>query len=126
MEYTALGHTDIQVSRLCVGCMNLVRMGKVRALGASAMYAHQFAAMQDVAQEHGWAAFQAMENHYNLLNWEDERELMPICAAQGVSLILYSPLAETACLEEMYLPHPIADAIDRNPPEGVVLLNEKK
>lgn len=196
---------------------DLVRAGKVRALGASAMYGYQFYNMQLCARDHGWARFEAMENHYNLLYREDERELIPICRQMGVSLMPYSPLAaghlarptwntdtlrsktdrvamgkydrteeqdmqivdrvhelaekhgvkmqqialawqwakgvaspivgatkarylddaagalamtltdeEVACLEEPYLPHRIVGAIDRNPPQGVVLLDEKK
>lgn len=72
---------------------DLVKAGKVRALGASAMYGYQFYNMQLVARDHGWEQFQAMENHYNLLYREDERELIPICKQMGVSLIPYSPLA---------------------------------
>lgn len=72
---------------------DLVKAGKVRALGASAMYGYQFYNMQLIARDHGWARFQAMENHYNLLYREDERELIPICKQMGVSLMPYSPLA---------------------------------
>ena len=72
---------------------NLVKAGKVRALGASAMYGYQFHNMQLAARDNGWAPFQAMENHYNLLYREDERELIPICRQMGVSLMPYSPLA---------------------------------
>ena len=72
---------------------DLVKTGKVRALGASAMYGYQFHNMQLVAQQNGWAQFEAMENHYNLLYREDERELIPICRQMGVSLMPYSPLA---------------------------------
>ena len=72
---------------------DLVKAGKVRALGASAMYGYQFYNMQLVAKEHGWVRFEAMENHYNLLYREDERELIPICKQMGVSLMPYSPLA---------------------------------
>lgn len=72
---------------------DLVRAGKVRALGASAMYGYQFHNMQLTARQHGWAEFEAMENHYNLLYREDERELIPICRQMGVSLMPYSPLA---------------------------------
>lgn len=71
----------------------LVKVGKVRALGASAMYGYQFYNMQLAARKHGWAEFQAMENHYNLLYREDERELIPICRQMNVSLMPYSPLA---------------------------------
>ena len=196
---------------------SLVKAGKVRALGASAMYGYQFYNLQLCARDHGWARFEAMENHYNLLYREDERELIPICRQMGVSLIPYSPLAaghltrpewttdtlrsktdrvamgkydrteeqdrqivarvhelaekhgvkmqqialawqwakgvaspivgatkarylddaagaldvtlnseEIAFLEEPYLPHRLVGAIDRNPPQGVVLLDEKK
>lgn len=71
----------------------LVTTGKVRALGASAMYGYQFHNMQLAAERHGWTLFSAMQNHYNLLYREDERELIPICQQYGVSLIPYSPLA---------------------------------
>lgn len=72
---------------------DLVVSGKVRAIGASAMYGYQFYNMQMVARDHGWAPFVAMENHYNLLYREDERELIPICRQMNVSLMPYSPLA---------------------------------
>ena len=71
----------------------LVKAGKVRALGASAMYGYQFYNMQLAARDNGWARFEAMENHYNLLYREDERELIPICRQMGVSLMPYSSLA---------------------------------
>ena len=195
----------------------LVKAGKVRALGASAMYGYQFYNMQMTAKEHGWTQFSAMENHYNLIYREDERELIPICKQMQVSLMPYSPLAaghlarpewksdsvrgrtdrvaagkydrmeqqdilvvqrvrelaekhgctmsqiaiawqwakgvaspiigatkaryfddaagaldvkltpeDMAYLEELYLPHPIVGAIDKNPEQGVILLDEKK
>ncbi len=72
---------------------SLVKAGKVRALGASAMYGYQFMNMQQVAKDNNFARFEAMENHYNLLYREDERELIPICKQQKVSLMPYSPLA---------------------------------
>lgn len=195
----------------------LIKAGKVRTIGASAMYGYQFYNMQLAARDHGWAQFQSMENHYNLLYREDERELIPICKQMGVSLMPYSPLAgghlthpgwhtdslrsktdrvlagkyddyeqqdlliiqrveelakrygvkmaqialawhwakgvaspivggtktshlddavkaldvkltpaDIAYLEEPYTPHKIVGAIDHNPAEGVVLLDEKK
>lgn len=195
----------------------LIKAGKVRAIGASAMYDYQFYNIQLAARDHGWAQFQSMENHYNLLYREDERELIPICKQMGVSLMPYSPLAgghlthpgwhtdslrsktdrvlagkyddyeqqdlliiqrveelakrygvkmakialawhwakgvaspivggtktshlddavkaldvkltpaDIAYLEEPYTPHKIVGAIDHNPAEGVVLLDEKK
>ena len=196
---------------------DLVKAGKVRALGASAMYGYQFYNMQLVAKDHNWTPFSTMENHYNLLYREDERELIPICKQMNVSLMPYSPLAaghltrkewtssslrgktdrvamgkydrmmeedmkivtrvhelsekyqykmsqiaiawqwskgvtapiigatkaqylddaagalkvklteeDIAYLEEMYVPHPIVGAINQNPPQGVMLLDEKK
>lgn len=261
MEYTTLGNTDIQISKLCVGCMSfgkagtseaylgralkkniarekvviaskvyfnpgrlsseaihseidgtlkrlgtdyldlyiihrfdyetpieetmealndLVKAGKVRAIGASAMYGYQFYNMQLAARDHGWAQFQAMENHYNLLYREDERELIPICSQMGVSLMPYSPLAaghltrpewntdtlrgrtdrvamgkydrteeqdikivqRVSDLAQRYgvkmsqialawhwakgVSSPIVGAIDHNPADGVMLLDEKK
>lgn len=195
----------------------LVKTGKVRALGASAMYGYQFYNMQMAAREHGWTPFSAMENHYNLMYREDERELIPICKQMNVSLMPYSPLAaghlaraewksesvrgktdrvavgkydrmeqqdilivkrvqelaekhhckmsqvaiawqwakgvaspiigatkaryfddaagaldikltleDIAYLEELYVPHPIVGAINKNPAQGVMLLDEKK
>lgn len=196
---------------------SLVKIGKVRALGASAMYGYQFYNMQLAAKENNLTPFSAMENHYNLLYREDERELIPICKQMGVSLMPYSPLAaghlarpnwesdtlrcktdgvakgkydnmkkqdvlivkrvndlakkykckmsqiaiawqwakgisspiigatkpqylddaynaldltltedDISYIEELYVPHPIVGAIDKNPPEGVMLLDEKK
>lgn len=72
---------------------SLVKAGKVRALGASAMYGYQFHNMQIVAEKNSWTPFISMQNHYNLLYREDERELIPICRQQNVSLTPYSPLA---------------------------------
>lgn len=196
---------------------SLVKAGKVRALGASAMYGYQFHNMQFAAERHGWTPFSTMENHYNLLYCEDERELIPICRQMNVSLMPYSPLAsghltrrtwnsdslrsrtdrvargkydqteqqdmaivsrvaeladkyeckmsqiaiawlwargvaspiigatkaayltdaanaqdvtltaqDIAYLEEPYIPHPIMGALDKNPAQGVILVNEKK
>ena len=72
---------------------SLVKAGKVRALGASAMYGYQFYNMQLAAQRNGWTPFVSMQNHYNLLYREDERELIPICKQQNVARTPYSPLA---------------------------------
>ncbi|MCX8601442.1 MULTISPECIES: aldo/keto reductase [unclassified Gilliamella] len=71
----------------------LVKAGKVRALGASAMYGYQFFNLQLAAEKNGWTKFVSMQNHYNLLYREDERELIPICKQFNVSLTPYSPLA---------------------------------
>lgn len=72
---------------------SLVKSGKVRALGASAMYGYQFHNLQICAERNGWTKFSTMQNHYNLLYREDERELIPVCEQYGVSRIPYSPLA---------------------------------
>lgn len=71
----------------------VVKAGKVRALGASAMYAYQFYNMQMVAKDNNFARFEVMQNHYNLIYREDEREMIPICKQMNVSLMPYSPLA---------------------------------
>ena len=75
----------------------LVRSGKVRALGASAMYGYQFYNMQLAARDNGWTPFVSMQNHYNPLYREDERELIPICRQMNVALTPYSPLAAGRC-----------------------------
>jgi aryl-alcohol dehydrogenase-like predicted oxidoreductase len=72
---------------------DIVRAGKVRYIGASAMFAWQFAKAQYTADLHGWTRFVSMQNHYNLLYREDERELLPFCEDQGVGVIPFSPLA---------------------------------
>ncbi|HSK68356.1 MAG TPA: aldo/keto reductase [Candidatus Limnocylindria bacterium] len=71
----------------------LVISGKVRALGASAMYAYQFHTMQIIARDNGWTPFVSMQNHWNLLYREDEREMVPLCRQMNVALTPYSPLA---------------------------------
>lgn len=207
---------DTPIEETMEALHDLVKAGKVRALGASAMYGYQFYNMQMAAKEHGWTPFSVMENHYNLIYREDERELIPICRQMKVSLMPYSPLAaghlarpqwssdslrgktdrvatgkydrmeqqdlliikrvqelseqhhctmsqialawqwakgvaspiigatkarylddaagalevnlsqkDIAYLEECYLPHPIVGAIDKNPEQGVMLLDEK-
>ncbi len=72
---------------------DVVRSGKARYLGASSMRAWQFAKAQHVAETHGWTRFVSMQNHYNLLYREEEREMIPLCRDQGVGLIPWSPLA---------------------------------
>lgn len=208
---------DTPIEETMEALHDLVKAGKVRALGASAMYGYQFHNMQLAARDNGWTQFSAMENHYNLLYREDERELIPICRQMNVSLMPYSPLAaghlaraewrsdsvrsktdrvamgkydrmeeqdilivdrvhelaekygckmsqvaiswlwakgvaspiigatkarylddaagafdvklseeDISYLEELYVPHPVVGAIDKNPDPGVVLLDEKK
>ncbi|EAC3855068.1 aldo/keto reductase [Listeria monocytogenes] len=72
---------------------DLVVSGKVRYIGASAMYAWQFAKAQAVAEKNGWTKFVSMQNHLNLLYREEEREMMPLCADQKIAVTPYSPLA---------------------------------
>ena len=72
---------------------DLIKMGKLRYIGASAMYAWQFQKANYIAEKHGWTKFISMQNHYNLLYREDERELIPYCKDSGIQLTPYSPLA---------------------------------
>ncbi len=72
---------------------DVVRAGKARYIGASSMYAWQFAKAQHVADVHGWTRFVSMQNHYNLLYREEEREMIPQCLDMGVGVIPWSPLA---------------------------------
>ncbi|MFF5475781.1 aldo/keto reductase [Streptomyces sp. NPDC012935] len=72
---------------------DLVKAGKVRYIGASSMYAWQFSKMQHTAERHGWTRFVSMQNYYNLLYREEEREMLPLCADQGVGVLPWSPLA---------------------------------
>jgi aryl-alcohol dehydrogenase-like predicted oxidoreductase len=72
---------------------DVVRAGKARYLGASSMHGWQFAKAQHVAERHGWTRFVSMQNHYNLLYREEEREMAPLCRDQGVGMIPWSPLA---------------------------------
>jgi aryl-alcohol dehydrogenase-like predicted oxidoreductase len=72
---------------------DVVKAGKVRYLGASSMWAWQFSKAQYTAELHGWTKFVSMQNHYNLIHREEEREMMPLCVDQGVGVIPWSPLA---------------------------------
>jgi aryl-alcohol dehydrogenase (NADP+) len=71
----------------------VVKSGRVRYIGASSMWAWQFASMQFAAERHGWTKFVSMQNHYNLAYREEEREMNPLCRATGVGLLPWSPLA---------------------------------
>jgi len=71
----------------------VVRAGKARYIGASSMFAWQFAKAQHLAERHGWTRFVSMQNHYNLIYREEEREMIPLCADQGVAVLPWSPLA---------------------------------
>jgi len=72
---------------------DLVRSGKVRYIGASSMWAWQFAEYNNVAEKHGWTQFVSMQNQYSLLYREEEREMIPYCLHKGIGLIPYAPLA---------------------------------
>lgn len=84
---------DVPMEETMEALNDLVREGKVRALGASAMYAYQLHNLQIVARDHGWMPFTSMQCHYNLLYREDEREMIPVCRQFDMALTPYSPMA---------------------------------
>ena len=84
-------HTPIEETLEALN--DIVRAGKARYIGASSMYTWQFARMLQVSERHGWARFVSMQNHYNLVYREEEREMLPLCRAEGIGIIPWSPLA---------------------------------
>ena len=84
-------HTPIEETLEALN--DIVRAGKARYIGASSMYAWQFAQMLQVSERRGWARFVSMQNHYNLVYREEEREMLPLCRAEGIGIIPWSPLA---------------------------------
>jgi aryl-alcohol dehydrogenase-like predicted oxidoreductase len=72
---------------------DVVKAGKARYIGASSMYSWQFAKALYLAEKHGWTRFASMQNHLNLLYREEEREMLPLCASEGIAVIPWSPLA---------------------------------
>lgn len=84
---------DTPIEETMATLNDLVRSGKVHYIGASSMYTWQFQKAQYVAEKNGWTKFIAMQNHYNLVYREDEREMIPFCKDSGVALVPYSPLA---------------------------------
>ncbi len=72
---------------------DVVKAGKARYIGASSMHASQFAQALDLQAQHGWARFVTMQDHYNLIYREEEREMLPLCYQEGVAVIPWSPLA---------------------------------
>ena len=84
-------HTPIEETMQALH--DVVRAGKARYLGASSMFVWQFANMQHAADRHGWTRFVSMQNHYNLVYREEEREMIPFCISEGVGVIPWSPLA---------------------------------
>jgi aryl-alcohol dehydrogenase (NADP+) len=84
---------DTPIEETLAALNDLVRMGKVRYIGASSMFAWQFAKSLYLAEMKGWSRFVSMQNHYNLVYREEEREMNSLCVAEGVGLIPWSPLA---------------------------------
>jgi aryl-alcohol dehydrogenase-like predicted oxidoreductase len=84
---------DTPIEETMEALHDVVRAGKARYLGASSMYAWQFATAQFRAELHGWTRFVSMQDHYNLLYREEEREMHPLCVEQGIGVIPWSPLA---------------------------------
>ena len=87
------GHPPTPIEESLEALDDVVQAGKVRFLGASSMFAWQFVELQMTARQHGWTPFISMQNHYNLIYREEEREMNPYCAATGVGLMPWSPLA---------------------------------
>ncbi len=84
---------DTPIEETMEALHEVVKAGKARYIGASSMFAWQFAKAQHVAERNGWTRFAAMQNHYNLMYREEEREVLPLCADQGIAVLPYSPLA---------------------------------
>ena len=99
---------------------DLVKSGKVRYIGASSMWATQFARMQFVAEKHGWTKFVSMQNHYNLLYREEEREMNRFCDDTGVGLIPWAPL----CRGNLARPYEALGSTIRSKPEAEKGLSE--
>jgi len=84
---------DTPVEETLAALNDLIRIGKVRYIGASSMYAWQFARMLYISDMNGWHRFVSMQNHYNLIYREEEREMLPLCHKEGIGIIPWSPLA---------------------------------
>ncbi|WP_159888547.1 aldo/keto reductase [Paenibacillus puerhi] len=84
---------DTPIEETMEALHDVVKAGKARYLGASAMYAWQFLKAQHVAESRGWTRFVSMQNHYNLIYREEEREMLPLCEVEKIGVIPYSPLA---------------------------------
>jgi aryl-alcohol dehydrogenase (NADP+) len=84
---------EVPIEETMEALHDVVRAGKARYIGASSMFAWQFAKAQYTADLHGWTRFVSMQNHYNLVYREEEREMIPFCIDQGVGLIPWSPMA---------------------------------
>lgn len=84
---------DVPIEETCEALHDVVKAGKARHIGASSMYAWEFLKMLSVQERNGWTKFETMQNHYNLVYREEEREMIPLCLDQGIALIPWSPLA---------------------------------
>ena len=84
---------DTPIEETMEALHDVVKAGKARYIGASAMYAWQFQKALHVAETHGWTRFVSMQNHLNLIYREEEREMLPLCRTEGIGVIPYSPLA---------------------------------
>jgi 1-deoxyxylulose-5-phosphate synthase len=84
---------DTPMEEICEALHNVVKAGKARYLGASSMFAWQFLKLLMLQEQHGWAKFVSMQNHYNLIYREEEREMIPLCLSEGIGIIPWSPLA---------------------------------
>jgi 1-deoxyxylulose-5-phosphate synthase len=84
---------DTPIAETLEALHDIVKAGKARYLGASSMFAWQFSKMLATADAHGWTPFVTMQNHYNLVYREEEREMLPLCREEGIGVIPWSPLA---------------------------------
>jgi len=84
---------DTPIEETLEALNDIVRSGKARYIGASSMFAWQFQKALMIAQARGWARFVSMQNHYNLVYREEEREMLPLCRAEGIAVMPWSPLA---------------------------------
>ena len=84
---------DTPMEEIMEALHDVVKSGKVRYIGASSMYAWEFLKMQNIAEKYGWTKFISMQNHYNLMYREEEREMIPLCRDQKIGIIPWSPLA---------------------------------
>jgi 1-deoxyxylulose-5-phosphate synthase len=84
---------EVPIEETLEALHDIVKAGKARYIGASSMWAWQFSKALHVSDTHGWTRFATMQDHYNLLNREEEREMLPLCVDEGIGVIPWSPLA---------------------------------
>jgi aryl-alcohol dehydrogenase-like predicted oxidoreductase len=84
---------EVPIEETCEALHDVVKAGKARHIGASSMHAWQFMKMLAAQERHGWTRFETMQNHYNLVYREEEREMLPLCRDRGIAVIPWSPLA---------------------------------